>query len=557
MKIAGLAFGEAGAALRSESDVRKMLAKLPADAPAALKELVYHAAAVAAAQGLDAGARARVVLELDAAVHACRERIVRGHLAPGGAPAAGRDIAGLALRPLLEAAEELTRGLAAASGAEALQSAAVQKLLGPLLARRAAWLGCRFALMHALRQSDAGALWREAHALLALAGKHNLLAAEQRLHPADPAATSVQLEYARLFLLEIGGLEALRTREIELAYRMAGRYAAQAKLQREPSPGARYGVVPQGASKPLAVSRLGKAAAALYLDTAACTQPLRELVARALSCEGSEPDPLFDNLFTTAESIEVAGRLLERWGAAPPQRRSQRVALDAPVMLRSGLEDVLRAVAPLDQGPALAEEAKRAERRAAEKAPPAKPVRETAARLVDGSTDGMGILVARVDASWARIGLLVSVYLEGEKTCAVGVVRRIGAQGDKLRLGIGVLARQPRSAWLHVRTPPPERGAPHEERGTRELLDFYRQVLLLESEPRPGAAGSLLAAPGAIASPARLELPRPRLVQHLDPGAREEIAGCEQIALEASGATLYPKNPHDIEPDSDPWSSAQ
>jgi hypothetical protein len=556
MKIAGLSFGEAGGALRSEGDVRKMVAKLPADAPAALKELVFHAAAVAAAQGLDAGARARVLLELDAAVHACRERIVRGHLAPNGAPAAGRDIAGLALRPLLEAAEELARGLAAASSDEALKSAAVQKVLGPLLARRAAWLGCRFALMYALRQSDAGALWREAHAVFALARKHDLLNAEQRLGAGGETVTSVRHEYVRLFLLDIAGLEALRGREIELAWRIAGRFAPQATLQRERSPGACYGIVPQGDARPLAIARLDKASPALHLDTSGCTKPLRELVARGLSCEGSDPDPLFDKLFTTAESIEVAGRLLERWGAAPPQRRSQRVALDTPVKLRSGLQDVLGALAPLNQGEALAEEAARATRRLAEKtSPAAKGVRETAARLVDGSTEGMGVLVPRVDASWARIGLLVAVYIQAEKTCTVGVLRRIGAQGDQLRLGIGVLARQPRTAWLHVRTPPPGRGAPHEERGTLEFFDFYRQALLLGDDPQPGAGGALLVVPGAVAASARLELPRLRGVQHLDPGSREDIAGCEQIGFEVSGETRYPKNPHDIEPDA--WSNAQ
>ena len=542
-RLVNLAFGAAPEhPLYNEAEVQKMIATLPADPVAGIAELTRQAVSINQTDSFNPGQRARVLMALDVAAHDHWGRICRDYFAPNGTPSEGREVGGVAFRLLLEIATEFDNGYALSLGNGALESDWVKKNLGQIMLRRALWLARKFVLVNMLHHPNATSMWEEAHVLYRQAHERGVLDTTLRVFPHDELTTSIKQEYVRLFLMEIAGLDTMHGREIELAFRIAGRVAASARLQPEPLPAALYAVVPRGASRPASVRRLGKSGSALYLDTSGCLPHLQALLDRDPGCsKPTEADPLFNRQFTMRESSDMVHRLIEYWGPNPPKRRSQRVALDAPIRLRCGFDGIVQAMIPLDQGASLEAEAAKALRSGSEKdlrTEATKAVRETEARLADASAAGLGVLVPRKYATWARMGALLAIYMEPGPDWIVGALRRISAEGDLLRLGIRILGRRPRRGWFHLRSSPQAAVRSHEERMDEDFLKFYQQGILLDVDPESAAAGEILAPHGVIKLGSRIELPLESRVQHLAPSSVcEETRGFDRVAFEARGAT--------------------
>src|SRR5262249_48598557 len=141
----------------------------------------------------------------------------------------------------------------------------IKKNLAPLTLRRAVWLVRRLTLANMLHLPSCASMWEEAHLLYKQAPAQQGLATAQQLSP-DAAATSIKQEYVRLLMMDIAEQDTMNAREIELAFRIAGRVAASARLEIEPILGALYVVVPEGALRPMPVRRLSHGPA-LFLDT--------------------------------------------------------------------------------------------------------------------------------------------------------------------------------------------------------------------------------------------------------------------------------------------------
>jgi len=557
-RLTDLAFGTApDHPLHSQAEVQKMIAALPADPVAALAELAHQAVSINQTASFNSSQRVRILMTLDVAAHDCWNRIWKDYFAPHGVPAEGREVGGMAFRPLLEIAAQFSSSFASGLEGQALEADWVMKNLGQIMLRRALWLGRKFVLMNMLHHPSAGAIWEEAHSLCLQAYQHGVLEIPLAV-PGDDAVTSIKQEYVRLFMAEIAGLDTLHGREIDLVFRIAGRLAAQAQLRPEPIPGALYAVVPSGTSKPISVRRLDKSFMALYLDTTGCLAPLKALFARGLIGTPSDPDPLFNKQFTMRESCDMAARLIDYWGANPPKRRSQRVALDMPIKVRRGFDSVVQAIAPLDQGAALAAEATAAvkslpQKRSAEASEAAK---EAEARLVDASVAGLGVLVPRKDAAWARLGTLLAIYMEPGPDWIVGVLRRITAEGQMLRLGIGILGRRARCGWFHLRSSPSSTIAGHEARKGEDFLTFYRPGIFLDIDMESAATGEILIPRDGLKLGSRLELPLEHKVQHLSPTGCESTTGFDTVAFEMRSASPYPVEAKQSQEEPDPWKNA-
>jgi hypothetical protein len=565
-RLRDLAFGSApDHPLGREADVEKMIAELPAEAPAALAELTQQVVSANQTDSFSPEQRGRILTAMDVAAHDRWRQIGSDYFAPNRIPAEGREMDAAAFRLLQEIALEFARGYALCLGGKALDSTWVRKNLALLLLRWMIWIARRLTLAHMLHHPNAELIWEDAHLVYALARDWQLLDTPQRAFPHDTIATTIKQEYVRLMLMEISGHDTMGPRETELAFRLAGRVSASARLEAQPLLEALYAVVPQGIARPLPVRRLANPANALFLDSSACLPKLQAVLTRDPGVKPDDPDPLFQRDFTVRESQQMAQRMGEYWGPNPPKRRSQRVSLDAPALLRFGLDNAAEAVATLDQGPLLRKEAAALKARIQAEAGKkndaqgraGKSTPQVQARLADASAAGLGLRVPRKDASWARLGTLLAIYVEPGPDWVVGSLRRISAEGNNLRFGVRILARRAKLAWFHPRATAQAKLLEHEERADKDFEEFYRSGILLDVDFGACEAGEMLLPHGAAKIGQCLEFPLEKGVQHVRLTAiREASKGFDRVAFDLLGATSYKTKEKEALEASDPWKFA-
>ncbi len=100
--------------------------------------------------------------------------------------------------------------------------------------------------------------------------------------------------------------------------------------------------------------------------------------------------------------------------------------------------------------------------------------RRVAGHLLDSSSHGCGVRVARDEVPHVAAGMLIAVQNGGEDVWQVGVVARLTSQGTDLELGVRLLGKAPVAAALHTRSPRGESRFPavliRDEQGRRLLI---------------------------------------------------------------------------------------
>jgi hypothetical protein len=564
-RLRNLAFGGGtDNPLGREPEVEKMIAELPADGPGALAELTHQVVSINQTDSFGPEQRARVVLAMDVAAHDRWRQISSDYLAPNRIPAEGREIDWAGSRLLQEIAAEFARAYALCLGAQGSDNGWVRKNLALLLLRWMIWVARRLALAHMLHHPNAELIWEDAHLVYKVARDRHLLDTAQQAFPHDTVATTIKQEYVRLILMEISGHDTMGARETELAFRLAGRVSASARLEPQPLAEALYAVVPQGISRPMQVRRLSSAADALFLDTSQCVAKLQGMLARDPGIKPDDPDPLFHRDFTVRESLQMAQRMMDYWGPNPPKRRSQRVALDAPALIRFGLDNTAEAVTALEQGAPMRKEAAALKARmqaevAKQKSQQtrAKAIRDVEAQVIDASAAGLGVRLPRKEAAHVRLGTLLAVFVEPGPDWVVGALRRISAEGDMLRFGIRILGRRARLAWFHARSAAQAKVLEHEDRGEKEFAEFYQPGILLDVDFATTEVGEMLVPHGAVKIGQCLEFPFEAGVRHVRlTGMREASKGFNRVAFDVMGVTRYETKEKEEVEAADPWKFA-
>ncbi len=531
--------------LRDENEVRKMLAGLPPDPLGALAELTHWVLSISADDSFTQERRSRVLLALDEATSACWGALAKQYLAPHGEPAEGQDGDPVLLRAMLDSAVAFATGYGFSLEDGGKSSAWTDRSLAQLALRRARWLGRRFTLAHMLHLPAIDDIWEDLHALYRLAEASGMLRKVLPVYPGAGSTSSVKQEYTRTMLTDMAALESLRGRDIELAFRVAGRVAANARLEPESIPGAICAIELQGASGPTAVRRLPESVkTVLYLDAFNCLPRLKSMLERDMDSDLSGPDAMFGGDYTLRERNAMINRLIDLWGPTPPQRRSKRVPLRAAALLRGGFESCAEVVPTLDQG-VNAEVDGAAQRlqivlddAGGQKKPEAigKSLASAPAQLADASVGGLGLLVPRKDARWAVLGMLVAVYVEPGPEWSVGVLRRISAEGDMLGLGVAVFTRQPRLAWFRLETTGYSSVWEEEKRLDRNFLQHFQRGILVDADCAPLGPGEMLIAPGTAERGSRLDIPFAQGIQRIRVTASREVtADFDRVAFESLG----------------------
>ena len=502
--------------LQDEDAAREALAQLPEDPVQGLAELTGWATSLNAAEGFTPGRRARILMQLDDAAHPRWRALGERFLAPRGKPLEGRDGEAAILKALFDSASEFNNGYAIALDAGGPKSEWLEQNFARVMLRNLRWLTRRLDLAHMLRLPVTGAIWERLHLRYRTACERGVERAVLPVFPGDKVTSSIKQEYARALLLELADPRAMRAREIELAFRITARIASHVQLEPVPLPGAVYAVLPWSDQGPvLAASLGGNPGGALYFDTGACLPRLQSALDRDADADPQDRDTLYGPEYTVRERRAMLRRLLEHWGAQPPRRRARRVPLAAAVRLLGGFEAIAEVVPALEQArtpdaPAadgelrlqLADAAPVVQQRSRSTA-----ARQGAARVLDASTGGLGIAVRRADAAWAKLGLLVGIYVEPGPDWVVGVLRRIYAVEDELRLGIQVLAHKPRLVWLRPEQLRATTAWEEEKRFEKDFDAQFQRAILPSPLPVPLEAGEFLLAPGTTSRGSQYDVP--------------------------------------------------
>ncbi|HWA39186.1 MAG TPA: hypothetical protein VG873_15110 [Burkholderiales bacterium] len=507
--------------LQDTADVEKMLAELPAAPEAALAELTLWASTMNATDSFTPGRRARVLMALDGPARPLWRELARRYLAPDGRPSERRDGDADILRALFDAASQIADGFGLVlDAAAAHDSDWVKENRAKLYVRNIRWLGRRLALSHMLNLNSVGAIWERVHRLHARAEEEGL--ARQILAPfeGDKATTSVRQEYARMLVFELASPDSMRGRDVELAFRIAGRAAPAVRLEAKATDETPFAVLPDGDARPGPLASLAGRKKLLYIATLPCLPRLRAMQERDLGRDPAEPDTLFGTEYTLRERNALMERIIEHWSADAPRRRSRRVALASEARVVSGFEAIAALIPAAEKGPLPSAKRdlqlsidnttltlSRAKLRAAQKVGPA--------RVVDASNGGLGLALVPREARWARHGLPVAIQIAPSTDWIVGVLRRIFSVGEEVRLGIQVLSREPRALSVN---PPEALGTTAWEDAVKFEATFkerYRKTLLLQPQALPLQGAEMLLPAGLVRAGTELDVPQGGTTQRI------------------------------------------
>jgi len=539
--------------IATEDEARKMLADLPVHDPAkALAELTHWVVSINENDTFSPGLRARILMEIDVGAHPLWRPLGAEFLAPGGKPLEAADGDPAILHALRESASEFANGFRLCLTPAGLESRWLRKSLQSVTLRRARWHTRKMMLSRMLRLPGADDRWEELHTLYHFATEHGVLRNVTTVFPGSPRTSSVRQEYLRQMLADLARTDRMLARNIELIYRIIGRVSASVKLEAEVLPGALHAVVPEGARRPVTLAwhpeRLPDSA--LYIDASNALPRLKTLMERDMDRDPSEPDTAFGEVFTIRERRAMVELLIDHWGAKSPHRRSARIAMKSEAIVRDGFEGVAGVLDPAaaigpgsPQGPIptsrLRIEMNDAEQKAKQVQ---KVVRTMKGRLLDASTSGVGMLVARREAGWARLGALLAICILPGSDWVVGALRRINPDGENLRLGINVLSRRPRTIWLHLESTNYVSVWEEEKRFERNFADYFQRGILLEDMGAPLVAGEMLLAPGQAAKGSRFDVSLAEGVQRLLVTAvRDESHDFQRVAFEPLEVVPYEK----------------
>lgn len=494
-RFARLAFGQERLPdhpLRSKEDAAAGITELASEpAESALAQITYYVKSMNDTHSFSPGRRAVVLLQLHEAARPRWRALAARYLKYRGVPAEHREGDPNILRALYDSASEFATGFGLSVEEGMSGSKWVRQNLAPLCARKAHWLGKRLVLAHMLRLPVTPAVWQALHSLYRFAEEHDAGRQPAALYEKSRFPSSVRQELARAALLELAGPQSLGTRDIELAYRIAGRVARMVRLEREP--GAGRHALPPGGEAPL------------YLDTQNGVAGLE--AERPDPVDATAGDPAYRGEFTARERAAMIEHLLLHWGATPPRRRGKRISLSAAAEVLYTFDAIARALPAAEQAApgaagsmlSILDQTGKLQRMAK-----TRPAAAFPARVTDASTGGLG-LVVQGSPAWLRHGALVAVRLEGGPEWTLATVRRIFAPAEKeRRVGLQILSAHPRRFSFEGS----DLNAVWEEAARQEVRssETSRHGILLQPEGFARPRGEILLPAGAASRNKRLEV---------------------------------------------------
>lgn len=265
--------------------------------------------------------------------------------------------------------------------------------------------------------------------------------------------TTALAELQKILLLYLAAPHEFPPGQLELAFRILGRFAISAEWSSVPQDACNF-VIDMGGSGPPSQVR-AKDAASTNRRFLGGGQALVKLDELRVLCEKNmlSEEMRFGQQYSPAQIITVIKHLVICLGAQPPQRRYERTKAAARLSVLHGLKPISQRVTKIELGSgiSLGEDMD-------VKAKTANIMKLVAEELestpetwtqTDRSEWGLGAEIPPELGKWAEPGKLCGIQPHGEKNWWVGIIRRMDAARG-LRCGIRIFSKRPVSVWLRV-----------------------------------------------------------------------------------------------------------
>ncbi|MCB6183154.1 PilZ domain-containing protein [Leeia sp. TBRC 13508] len=251
--------------------------------------------------------------------------------------------------------------------------------------------------------------------------------------------SAAKIELAHFCLLATGLVSELEVRRIEIVNRLARMLAPFLIFTPQRSNGLCYLLSPSleqppALIKPEDILTEAQLENAVFLDINRVLDELRALE-HMIGQQETLPTKLnYDNTLHVTEVFVTIRQLRDKWMGKVNTRRHDRRQLDRAALIAYEFPAIRRKVAGTEEKNSLASRAFA--------------MGLDDGRIIDISQSGVGITIRA--APWAKVGLAVSIQIEGSARWVVGIIRRITAQEaeSSMLLGIEILSLTPESVRL-------------------------------------------------------------------------------------------------------------
>jgi len=242
----------------------------------------------------------------------------------------------------------------------------------------------------------------------------------------SPTRTTTEQEFGRIAMLGVCSLGSLLPAQIEIADRLAARFARGFHVSAEPDAALPYQIDIENGVPP--VRRMGAAAEGPGVRYFGAEQAYERLLGlrEEVAANGEAPDDLAPGAPPPAETVlAVIDHLAHYWTPHLASRKHQRHGIKSRLTVAWGFEGVIDA---LDPQASLS----------FEKNPMESWIVENA------SAGGVGALVPSIPGEWLQVGCLVAMRPEGGRRWLLGTVKRLTRKDESsAQVGIQTLARAP------------------------------------------------------------------------------------------------------------------
>ena len=268
----------------------------------------------------------------------------------------------------------------------------------------------------------------------------------------DAQTSAPRHEFLRALMLDAASPESMLVPQVELAARIAARFADSFLFKTAPEAACNWAVDLDHPHRPLHANANAVAGASTRFFGAGVVIAKMGQVIERLTSNPAEKERRFGDDYSVQDKIMVLKHLKRYWGAQPPHRREARRNVQIGMVAAHGFENALHLV-PRVEFSGMAEVTRGMDVKLREKlglglAEAHEDVPTEKWTEQNASTWGLGVKLPRQSEQWVRIGALCALK-SGAQPWRIGAVRRLYRDSaDHEHAGVEVLSKKPLSVWL-------------------------------------------------------------------------------------------------------------
>jgi len=429
-------FGRAAAAhpLADEQERNRVLREVSGlESHRALAELARWLRSTAADVGLRPEKKVGIVHALEAAGRVPMRMLAREYLAAPRLGKSQEEHLWGSIHGFCAAAAQGYLQCASGVAPDARAAAGQKSRIVPLAVHALRALGTQLKWEHMRYGPVDPGIWAELGRLYARLDAAGVAEVAVREFPGSPSRTTPRQEFVRIAMFGACSPGSLLPSQIEIAERLAARFARWFRISSHPSSATPYWIdLDQGTPPARSVGDLSQGPAVRFFGADAGHDRLLALREEVVSL-GDAPSDLTPGVSAPADAVlEVIDHLAHYWAPRLASRKHPRHGMKSRLTVAWGFDGVLDALDPLAS---LSFEKRAMESWIVENA----------------SAGGVGALVPSIPGEWLKVGCLVAMQPEGGRNWLLGAVKRLTRiDASSALVGIQTLARSPTAVEFRV-----------------------------------------------------------------------------------------------------------